>query len=78
MAAYMASSDFFVLRVLAEVGEQRVTYKQIAERCEVQYTLPTVWRSLKRLQDEKKVKRLNRSKAGCVYEILDGAYAKSV
>lgn len=74
----MVSSDYFVLRALRDLGQQRVTHKQIAEACEISCTERTVQRALCRLTTNEKVKRLSRSKAGCVYQVVEKQDAQSV
>lgn len=66
----MPSSDYFVLKVLQRVNGQRVTYKNIAEACEIGFTTQTVWRALTRLEMAGHIKQLSRSsRGGCVYEV---------
>lgn len=75
MTLSIANSDYFVLEALKRLGNQRVTYKEIADACKTKCSLMTVYRSLKRLQDSKVVKQVSRSKAGCIYEVVTNAHA---
>lgn len=65
----MPSSDYFVLKVLQRANGQRVTYKDIAEACEIGFTTQTVWRALSRLELAGHIKQLSRSSYGCIYEV---------
>ena len=66
----MANSDYFILGALRRIGPERCTYVQIVEASEIKCTLVTVWRSLDRMEKRGMIKKVSRTKQGCVYEIL--------
>jgi Fe2+ or Zn2+ uptake regulation protein len=66
----MPSSDFFVLKVLERANGRRVTYEDIASACEIGFSTRTVCRALTRLENQSHIKKLNRSRQGCIYQIL--------